>query len=88
MAAEIYFIAQDNANTARAANKLASDAHRMLTRIHTVRNEIAADRTGEHVDSLTRSWHGLVDARNWIIMEWQRLTGRQWETYGENHTRV
>jgi hypothetical protein len=87
MASDTYFAAQTAARVARQANALAAEAHSMLTRIQVIRTELRS-ATGTRADTLTRSWHGLVDARNLTIREWQTATGRQWETYGENLTRV
>jgi hypothetical protein len=89
MAADVYFTAQATAQAAREANTLARAAHSLLTRIDTIRGEIKRlSHSGEAVDALTRSWYGLADARNATIIEWQTLTGQQWETHGENLTRV
>jgi hypothetical protein len=88
MASEIYFQAQIAAQRARQANALAGQAHNMLIRIDAIRTAIATDERGALVDTLTRSWHGLVDARNLTIGQWQTLTGRQWECRGENVTRA
>ena len=88
MAREIYFEAQLAARRAREANSLAGQAHNMLTRIEAIRASIGTDPRGPLVDTLTRSWHGLVDARNLTIGQWQHLTGRQWDCCGENLTTV
>lgn len=88
MARDTYYVAQLAAQRAREANTLASQAHNMLTRIEAIRAAIGTDPRGPLVDTLTRSWHGLVDARNLTIGQWQNLTGRQWDCRGDNLTTV
>lgn len=88
MASEIYFVAQVAAQRARQANQLAYCADSMAPRISAVRRAIATDPRGPLVDSLHADWDRFVAARELYISQWQTLTGRQWDTHGDNLTRV
>lgn len=88
MAATTYFVAADAARDARKANALAADAHALLRSIDRIRAAIARDVAGDNAVRLHDAWLSTASSRNWIIGQWQQLTGRQWENYGENLTRV
>lgn len=88
MASDTYFAAQLAARTAAEANRLAGEAHALLRAIDGIRAQIARDVTGDNAARLDDAWKSTASSRNWVIGQWQQLTGRQWETWGDNLTRA
>lgn len=92
MAAETYYLAEIARRDAAKANDLASTAHALLRAISATRRELArTEAAGDprcEAHRIKDRWMSACDSRNWIIRQWQDLTGRQWETYGDNLTRA
>lgn len=87
MAASAYFTATEAVRFATEANRLARDAHALLRAIDGIRAQIRSDVSRERADQLTNAWNATAESRNGVIRRWQTLTGRQWDTHGDNHTR-
>jgi hypothetical protein len=91
MAADIYFAAQAARRTADEANELANLAGAILTNITSIRRRLALAidrRDGVTEIRMHTAWDGACESRNIVIAQWQRLTGRAWDAYGDNLIRA
>lgn len=89
MAADIYFAAQAARRIAVEANELAATAAGILHNIHSFTNRITRiESEGGYAGTERDCRNSFCESRNYVIGQWQRLTGRQWNNYGDNLVRA